>query len=242
MAAPPVRAAVVVALLVAEAPPFSIIVPTLNEAGRIADLLCALRGRFPAAELLVVDGGSRDETVRQALPHSDQLLIGESGRAAQMNLGGRAARGEYLIFLHADSEPLISQAQLLSLLANTPEWGFFPVRLSGKALAFRVIERFINWRSALTGVGTGDQMLYLQRDTFVRTGGFDAIPLMEDVAYCKRLKAKYPPVIPSAPVLTSSRRWEEQGVVRTVLRMWALRLAYFMGVSPTRLWRYYYGG
>lgn len=241
MAAPRGRAAVVVVRLANDAPTVSVIIPTLNEAGHIADLLGQLRLSWPDAELLVVDGGSQDETVRQALPRSDQLLICEPGRARQMNLGARAARGEFLFFLHADSAPQFDQQSLMALLMTRPAWGFFPLRLSGQRFALRVIEAFINMRSRLTRIGTGDQMLFMQRETYRQTGGFDDIPLMEDIAYCKRLKAVAAPLVPAAPVLTSSRRWEEQGIARTVLRMWGLRLAYFAGVSPERLWYYYYG-
>ncbi|MDZ7781868.1 MAG: TIGR04283 family arsenosugar biosynthesis glycosyltransferase [Halioglobus sp.] len=218
------------------------IIPVLNEAGRIAALLTGLRARFPGAQLVVVDGGSGDDTVRQAMRHCDQLLLGQRGRAAQMNLGAAAAAADYLFFLHADGEPGIDGTRLGIELARAPDWGFSRVRLSGRQPHFRVIEWFINRRSRLTHVATGDQMLFVRRDIFAQTGGFDDIPLMEDVAYCKRLRALAPPLILSEPVLSSSRRWEEGGVAATVLRMWALRLAYVLGVSPQRLWRHYYGG
>ena len=120
-------------------------------------------------------------------------------------------------------------------------WGFCRVRLSGGRRAFRIIEWFMNQRSRLTSVATGDQMLFLRRSLFEDSGGFDDIPLMEDVAYSKRLRRVARPLIIPQPVQSSSRRWEQRGVARTVLSMWGLRLAYAMGVSPRRLWEHYYG-
>ena len=222
-------------------PDVGFIIPVLNEQGIIGALLGDLRQRYPDCELVVVDGGSRDQTVTVAMPLCDQLLIAEPGRAGQMNLGGRAATAEYVLFLHADSRPGISAAHLSACLAQRPQWGFCRVRLSGKRRLFRVIEWCMNQRSRLTSVATGDQMLFLRRPLFEQTGGFDTIPLMEDVAYCKRLRRRARPVIINDPVLTSSRRWEEGGPARTILRMWLLRLAFFLGVSPRRLWRHYYG-
>jgi rSAM/selenodomain-associated transferase 2 len=217
----------------------SFIIPTLDEQEGIVELLRRLRDRFPASELIVVDGGSGDDTVARAMPLCDQLLIGDRGRALQMNLGARVAAGDYLCFLHADSFPGCDESLLSWYLERGPGWGFCRVRLSGSHWLFRVIEWFMNHRSRLTRVGTGDQMLFLSRDLFRETGGFDAIPLMEDVAYCKRLRRLDKPLIVAEPVTTSSRRWEEQGIAATVVRMWLLRLAYALGASPARLRRYY---
>ena len=217
------------------------VIPVLNEQDRIGGLLRQLGERYPEAELVVVDGGSKDRTVATALPLCTRLLIGEPGRAAQMNLGGRSCSADYLCFLHADSLPGVSAARLQSYLDNSPQWGFCRVRLSGRRPVFRVIEWFMNLRSRLTAVATGDQMLYLHRSLFDHSGGFDSIPLMEDVAYSKRLRRLARPLVIAEPVLSSSRRWEQRGVLRTVLSMWGLRLAYVVGVSPARLWRYYYG-
>jgi hypothetical protein len=158
-----------------------------------------------------------------------------------MNMGGGVASSEYLFFLHADSLPGMSAGELDACLARRPRWGFCRVRLSGERISFRVIEWFMNQRSRLTCIATGDQMLFLQKSLFEKTGGFDDIPLMEDVAYCKRLRHLVRPVIIGVPVLTSSRRWEERGVMKTVVLMWLLRLAYALGVAPSTLWRYYHG-
>lgn len=230
----------------------SIVLPVLNEAPRLPRLLQLLRAGFPAAELLVVDGGSSDDTAGAALRGGATLLLGEAGRAAQMNLGAAAARGTWLFFLHADSEPRFTGAQLEACLesalagaaptgARCPCWGFFRVRLSGNSPALRVIGWFMNRRSRLTRVATGDQGLLVRRRTFEALGGFAAIPLMEDVEVCKRLRRAAPPLGLPLTVVSSGRRWEEQGVVRTVARMWLLRLAFWLGASPQRLWRYYYG-
>lgn len=222
-------------------PAYSFIIPALNEQAGIATLLIHLRAKFPAAECLVVDGGSSDNTVACAMPHASQLLLGPRGRAAQMNLAARAARGEYLLFLHADSYPTFTAADLERELAGAPTWGFYRARLSGHQRAFRVIEAAMNLRSRLTRVATGDQLILVHRDLFQQQGGFREIPLMEDVELCKRLRNHSAPRMLDGWVQTSSRRWEEGGITATVLQMWCLRLAYFCGVSPQRLWRHYYG-
>ena len=219
----------------------SFVIPVLNEEGAVADLLRDLRRRYPHSQLIVVDGGSRDRTVALALPLCDQLLLMATGRARQMNLGGQVACMPYVCFLHADSRPGVSASALEAYLVARPAWGFCRVRLSSERLPFRIVEWFMNQRSRMTSVATGDQMMFVKKTVFDESGGFDDIPLMEDVAYCKRLRRLQAPLIIEAPVLTSSRRWEEGGVVPTVLRMWLLRLAYFLGVAPATLWRYYYG-
>ncbi|WP_243391577.1 TIGR04283 family arsenosugar biosynthesis glycosyltransferase [Pseudohalioglobus lutimaris] len=223
-------------------PRYSFVIPVLNEAGHIAGLLTTLRQRFPSAELVVVDGGSDDLTVQRATPLCDRLLHSPPGRALQMNRGAREAAGEYLFFLHADSIPGVDATRLAAYLERKPLWGFCRVQLSGDSWAFRVISNCINWRSRLTRVSTGDQMQFVSRKCLRCFGGFDEIPLMEDVALSKRLRRELSPLIIAEPVLTSSRRWQEKGVVKTVLQMWALRLGFALGVSPARLRRIYYDG
>lgn len=219
----------------------SFVIPVLNEEARIGPLLALLQRDFPGAQRIVVDGGSADGTVAAAMPGATQLLLGQPGRAAQMNLGARAASGDYLLFLHADSRPRFAAAQLQSVLSEAPGWGFFPLRLDGHRAVFRLLERAISLRSRYSGIGTGDQMLFLRRDVFLECGGFASIPLMEDVELCKRLRRTAAPLVPDLAVETSSRRWEQRGVLRTVLQMWGLRLAYVLGAAPERLWQRYYG-
>ncbi len=222
--------------------PFSFVIPVRNEAPVLRELLMTLQRDFPGAERVVVDGGSDDDSVREAMPLSDQLLLSDPGRATQMNLGARAARGDYLLFLHADTRPEFTAKALQQWRLGDPHWGFCRVRLSGNVRALRVVERAMNLRSRLTGIATGDQVLAVRREWFLALGGYAEQPLMEDVELCGRLRTQVSPVLLPGRVCTSSRRWEERGVWRTVAQMWWLRLAYFLGVSPARLHRSYYGG
>ena len=218
---------------------FTFVIPVLNEAGNIQALLQHLFLCFPNCQCVVVDGGSTDSTVVEAAAGGAEVICSESGRAVQMNAGADAANGDYLFFLHADSRPTISATQLQGELKKQPQWGFFRVRLSGTQWIFRVIEQAMNLRSSTSGVATGDQMLFIAKGLFESTGGYRNMPLMEDVEYSKRLRRLAPPLVVPQVVETSSRRWEQNGIVITVLRMWLLRLAYFLGVAPARLKAYY---
>jgi rSAM/selenodomain-associated transferase 2 len=223
------------------APTVGFVIPVLNEADGIGSLLKTLGRQFPGVSRVVVDGGSSDATVATAMPHCEQLLIGSPGRATQMNLGAAGLETDYLLFLHADTRPCFELAWLEQQLHGKPPWGFCPVELSGAHWLLRWVETGINWRSRVTGIGTGDQMLLVRRDVFEDQGGFADLPLMEDVELCKRLGKAARPLVLGQRVLTSSRRWEQRGILRTVLQMWSLRFAFFVGVSPQRLWRAYYG-
>jgi rSAM/selenodomain-associated transferase 2 len=218
----------------------SVIVPTLDEEATIASTLAHAR-RPGDVELVVVDGGSRDETVNVARPLADRVLDAPRGRAAQMNAGAAAARGAVLLFLHADTRlPDDYPALVADALAPADVvGGRFDIRLDAPGLAYRVIERLIGLRSRLTGVATGDQAIFVRRDAFVRVGGYPAIPLMEDIALCRALKRTGRMVALRDVVVTSARRWQRDGLVRTVALMWMLRLAYYAGVSPARLARAY---
>lgn len=218
--------------------PLSIVIPVLNEGAELTPCLQCLQGlRQAEVELIVVDGGSSDDSMERATAQADLVINSPRGRSLQMNAGAAEACGNYLLFLHSDTRlPVGFSSHWLS----DSVWGFFPVKLSGTSWAFRVIERAMSCRARFSGIGTGDQALFVRRDIFDQIGGFAAIPLMEDVEICRRLKALCPPKVLSPPVLTSARRWQQRGIVTTVLQMWWLRLAFFLGVSPARLARWYY--
>lgn len=224
----------------------SIVVPVLNEAAFLSDglsVLQSLRGHnveIEGVEVIVVDGGSGDNSVEVAKQVADRVIVGSRGRASQMNAGAKEAVGDIVLFMHADTTlPENFTAVLQDWKAQRPQWGFFTVRLSGKGFWLRVIERCMNWRSKLTRVATGDQCLFVERDLFLSVGGFEDIPIMEDVALSKRLRRLFRPHICVQRVTTSSRRWEQYGILRTVMLMWWLRLLYFFGVSPHKLISYY---
>ena len=220
----------------------SIIVPALNEAEGIAEVLSALEPlRARGAEVIAVDGGSEDGTADLARPLCDRVLVAPRGRAAQMNAGAAVARGGVLLFLHADTRlPLDADRLVLSGLAHEAcEWGRFDVRIAGRHPLLPLAARLMNLRSRLTGIATGDQALFVDQQAFVAVGGFPNIHLMEDIALSQRLKRRGPPLCLSTPVVTSGRRWETHGVFYTIVLMWRLRLAYFLGADPAQLARIY---
>jgi rSAM/selenodomain-associated transferase 2 len=219
----------------------SIIVPTLDEGAQALDCLKHLAPlRALGHELILVDGGSRALASEQLEPWVDQLLVSEPGRARQMNEGARVARGDLFWFLHVDTrlEKGMGEA-LVAALAGAPGWGRFDVRLGGRHPLLRLVERMMNLRSRWSGIATGDQGLFIHRELFQRVGGYPDQELMEDIEISTRLKQITPPHCLRQRLLTSSRRWERRGVVRTIVLMWGLRLAYWLGVSPSRLARYY---
>jgi len=221
----------------------SVIIPTLNEAGQVAATLMALQPlRTAGLEVIVVDGNSTDDTVVLARPLVDAVVQCRQGRGLQINAGALQASGDILLFLHADTRlPEGAMSALLDGLARSGKsWGRFDVRLSGRHTMLRVVERMMNWRSRLTGIATGDQAMFVRREVFQAAGGFPEIPLMEDILLSRTLKRiSGAPLCLSTPIVTSSRRWEENGILRTILLMWKLRLAFFLGVSPERLARQY---
>jgi len=219
----------------------SVIIPTLNESAQITRTLMALQPlRQGGHEVILVDGGSQDDTLALAEGLVDQVLLSEPGRARQMNLGARHAWGETLLFLHADTLiPYDLIAQISNALAEHP-WGFFRLRLSGHQPLIRLVAALINLRSCLSGIATGDQAIFVTRALFREIGAYAPIPLMEDVELCKRLKQKGRPACIRSPVTTSSRRWESQGIIKTILLMWRLRWAYYRGADPEQLVKRYY--
>lgn len=223
----------------------SVVIPVLDEAANLAVLLPELRRVCPGAEIVVADGGSRDggpEVVRR-FPAA-RLVSSERGRARQMNAGAAAAAGDVLLFLHADTRlPPGAPAAIGRALADPAVvYGRFDVRFDSPRRVYRTIATLMNLRSRLSGICTGDQALFVRRSTFAALGGYPDIPLMEDVALTRRLKRRGRRAALRLPVTTSARKWEREGVARTVVLMWALRLAYACGVAPARLHRWYYGG
>ena len=221
----------------------SIIIPVLNEAGSIRQSLLALQPyRQQGHELIVVDGGSNDKTIEQAEHLCDMLINSQSGRARQMNAGADKAKGEILLFLHADTQlPNNACGIILSELPRQKDrvWGRFDVRLSGSHPLLSVIARAMNLRSRLTGIATGDQAMFIRQQYFQKLNGFPDVPLMEDIRLSRALMRYSRPICIRNKLTTSSRRWEQQGIVRTVLLMWYLRLAHFFGKSPAELSRLY---
>jgi rSAM/selenodomain-associated transferase 2 len=224
-------------------PALSIIVPVLDEAENLARLLPHLRERCPGAEVIVVDGGSVDGTARMAPVWPDvRYLASDRGRARQMNAGARAARGDVLLFLHADTllPPGAPDAIAQALADPAVVGGRFDVSFASPRLAFRVIAACMNRRSRWSGIATGDQAIFVRRGVFEALGGYPDIPLMEDVELSARLRRRGRIGCLGSRVITSARKWEREGIVRTVLLMWALRLLYFCRVGPARLHRWYY--
>lgn len=221
----------------------SIVMPVLNEASDIDAALDALQPlRSRGHQLIVVDGGSVDDTPARAAHRADHVIAARRGRATQMNAGARLADGTVVMFLHADTR-LPDDADTLiarTLAVSARAWGRFDVAIDGASKLFPVIAVFMNVRSRLSGIATGDQSIFVTREALVAIGGVPALALMEDVAMSKALKRLSRPACISTPVHTSGRRWATQGVVRTIVLMWALRFAYFVGVPPERLARLYY--
>jgi len=223
-------------------PRISVIIPCLNEAMICVPRLRALQPlRLQGHELILVDGGSTDGTLMLSGSLVDRTLVSRPGRALQMSLGAEVASGDVLRFLHLDSRlPADADSQVLRQAMDGPGWGRFDVGLSGNRPMFRIIERMMNLRSRLTGMVTGDQGMFVQRSLFDRVGGFPRIALMEDLAISRRLKHIARPACLQARIITSSRRWERDGVWRTIGLMWFLRTAYHLGADPEWLARLYY--
>ncbi len=219
-------------------PTLSIIVPMLNEEAIIAATLAALHPL--AAEILAVDGGSSDKSADLAAPHVTQLLQAAHGRARQMNAGAAVARGEILLFLHADTQlPPGADRLIGEAVASGAHWGRFDVRIAGKSAWFPLIGGLMNLRSRLSGIATGDQAIFVSRAAFERIGGFPDIPLMEDIVLSRRLRQLGRPACLRQKVTTAGRRWEKHGVLRTIVVMWWLRLRFFCGADPHELAREY---
>jgi len=186
--------------------------------------------------VIVADGGSDDRTPELAAPLADRVIAAPRGRARQMNAGAAAAGGAALLFLHADTRLPPEAARLILDALKEKPWGRFDVRIESDHPLLRVVAFAMNLRSRLTGIATGDQAIFVRRAAFA---GFPDIPLMEDIEFCAAMKRLSRPACLRARVTTSGRRWERDGALRTVLLMWRLRFAYFLGASPDELARRY---
>lgn len=232
-------------------PTVAVILPLFNEAKHLDKSLTELLAGHPFDEVIVVDGGSTDASVEivcklmsadtsgaQTVPY---LIQAPRGRARQMQAGAQAAGADVLLFLHADATlPPDAVDRIRDAIRGGFLWGRFDVRLSGRQFLFRIIGRLMNWRSRVSWIITGDQGLFVRRDVYRMLGGFAPIALMEDIEFSSRLKWVGKPACLRGPVVASTRRWEERGILRTVLSMWTLRFLYWLGVSPARLARWYY--
>jgi len=218
----------------------SIIIPVLNERSNIVKhLQCLQMFRTAGHEIIVVDGGSKDNTPRLARPFADIVFTSVGGRALQMNAGAHVAQGHILLFLHADTQLPANADQLIVQALKQRLWGRFNVRLSGQAWLLRMVETFMNGRSCWTGIATGDQGIFVRQEVFKHVGGFPEIALMEDIELSVRLNKLDHPACIVKPVITSSRRWEQQGIIKTILLMWRLRWMHYRGFSAARLKREY---
>ena len=221
----------------------SIIIPVLNEVSWVIQTLTALQPlRKVGHEVIVVDGGSDDQTMSLSKPLADKAIQSPQGRGRQMNAGAKSSSGDILLFLHADTFLPKDADRLIigGIESRKGDWGHFDVKFSGKHLLLRITELLMNLRSRMSQIATGDQAIFVKREIFEAIGGFPEMDLMEDIALSKILKRSRRPICLWQRVLTSSRRWETKGFFRTILLMWLLRIAYFFKADPKRLVRLYY--
>lgn len=220
----------------------SIIIPVYNEMSTLPKLLGKLSSILALGhELIIVDGGSSDSTIQEINFAEAKVIKTGKGRAVQMNAGAAISSGDILWFLHADSDLVLPVEEYIALLQglNDQAWGRFNIRLSGKKVVFRLIEYLMNFRSCFSGISTGDQGIFISRQLFDRVNGFSDILIMEDINICMKLKKLMKPDCLKAILITSSRKWEQQGVIATIILMWRMRVLYFMGVSPEKLAKLY---
>ena len=221
----------------------SIIIPTLNESESIEKTLNSLHTTLKEGnELIIVDGGSNDDTISKCKNYTDKIYTATKGRAIQMNAGVDKATNDILLFLHADTlmPQNFSTENLAALDTKTNEWGFFKVKFTSRHLLLRLVSRLMNIRSCLTRIATGDQAIFIKKELFEKIGGYKEIPLMEDIELSLSVKKHSKPYCVKTFVTTSSRKWESNGIIKTILLMWKIRFLYFFGVSPQKLVNIYY--
>ena len=228
----------------------SVIIPALNEESGIADTLRAIRDECarvkPEAEIeveiIVVDGGSRDSTCEAAAEFADKVVSAERGRAVQMNAGAAKASGDIFFFMHADCTIPAGAFNLIkdALDEEGVKAGAFDLKIAHDSRWARAVEWMANRRSRLTRVPYGDQGLFMAKETFMASGGFEPIALMEDIAMGLRLRRMGQIIFIDTPMTASPRRWLKEGVLRTTLKDWALAFSFVvLKVPPERLARYY---
>lgn len=230
----------------------SIIVPLLNEADNLPELMAHIVHLDPAPQqLILVDGGSVDGSVTVAKEMLKSTEIAQSaiewrviestvGRARQMNTGAMLATGDVLLFLHADTELPVDAIDNVQQAVAQYDWGRFDVRLDSREPLLKIVGLMINQRSRLMGIATGDQAIFIKKSVFEQIGGYPDQPLMEDIELCKRLKKIARPACLKSKVTTSARRWQQHGTWQTIFLMWHLRFDYWRGVSPDVLKQRYY--
>lgn len=218
----------------------SVIIPTLNEEKSIVKTLMPLQAwRARGHEVILVDAGSDDSTVSQTENLVDKCCYADKGRANQMNKGAEQADGDILLFLHADTLIGDDADRFIINSLKHFRWGRFKVRFSSSRPVFKLIAYMMNVRSCWSSVATGDQAIYVEKMLFTEMTGFPQLPIMEDVQFSKNLNKRNRMDCLEHEVMTSSRRWEQNGVIKTIILMWGLRLAYFLGVSAARLKSWY---
>lgn len=224
----------------------SVIIPTLNEEKTLGQTLTCLSAA-DVTETIIVDGGSTDRTISIAEsfcaePSNVRIVTAPAGRARQMNRAAKTSRGDILLFLHADTRLPDEATRMIesALIKPTVVGGRFDVTFDSPSVWGTIISTLMNWRSRVSGIATGDQALFVRRHVFEQLGGFPDIPLMEDIAFSRRLKRTGQVAALRQKVTTSFRRWEQNGPLRTILLMWALRFLYWAGASPHSLARLYH--
>lgn len=220
-------------------PTISVIIPILNEARLLEKTLVQLQSELGAHELIIVDGGSTDSSVRIAEKYG-KVVRSACGRAKQLNTGAAVATGDILIFLHVDIWLESGAfAAVATALASGYVGGGFRQKIDGKCVLYRLIEIAGNIRGRYLSVFYGDSGIFLARTDFEKIGGFPEVPILEEMEFSKRLRQLGKPTLLTPCIHISARRWEASGIVRTTLNNWLITLLYFFGVSPEKLARLY---
>ncbi|BAZ87620.1 TIGR04283 family arsenosugar biosynthesis glycosyltransferase [Dolichospermum compactum] len=218
----------------------SIIIPTLNEADNIQEAIISSQiGSH--IEIIIVDGGSQDQTLLIAKSLNVQVIISPPGRANQMNAGAMAANGEILLFLHADTRLPTNFEQMIRTTLAQPGIvaGAFALQINAPDWGLRLVEFGVKWRSHLWQMPYGDQAIFLTKDVFGQVGNFPQIPIMEDFELMRKLKTLGKIYLLPTPVITSPRRWLKKGIIQTTLGNQIIVIAYLLGIPPQRIRNWY---